>query len=90
MSAEPVRVETLELVGKLMSASIGMTHDVTSQVIDSLTEQLADAHAREAAVQEGVLRLLSGPWMPTPEAIRRALLVPDKALIAKFREASPS
>jgi hypothetical protein len=78
-------VQLSPLVASVISASLKMTHDVTGRLVDSLTEQVAVAHAREAAVEWGVCALLDGPYMPTPAAIVRALY-PDADLIERFRD----
>lgn len=72
------------LIADIISAVMAMTHDTTNRLIDSLTAQLADAHARAAAVEAGVLALIYGDYAPTTAAIERALF-PSAELVARYR-----
>lgn len=74
------------LVAELLSASLSITHDTTNRLIDSLTTQLADAHAELGTIRHDVTRLADGNYMPTPAAIGRALW-PAARRIQMFREA---
>jgi hypothetical protein len=66
-------VQISPLVADIMQASLKMTHDVNDRLIASLQAQVAELRAREKAVEHGVTKLLSGPWMPTPDALIAAL-----------------
>jgi hypothetical protein len=50
--------EAAELMGQLMTASLAQTQDVTNRVIDSLTADLADAHATLDAIRWRIGALL--------------------------------
>jgi hypothetical protein len=73
------------LVADLMTSMLTDTQRTTERVIDNLTTNLATEKARVAAIRVAVLYLLDGPWMPNPEAIRRALY-PSAELVASCRE----
>lgn len=74
------------LVAQLMTASMSQTAATTNAVIDSLTEQRDRAEAELAAIRADVESLLTGPYMPMPDAIWRALNPSDER-IAVQREA---
>jgi hypothetical protein len=65
--------EAAELMGQLMTASLAQTQDVTNRVIDSLTADLADAHATVDAIRWRIGALLDGPYMPSADALIAAL-----------------
>lgn len=73
------------LVADILSAQVAMTADTTNALIETLQRQLADAHAREAAVEAGIERLLDGPYAPSESAIRRALY-PTPSFVDQFRQ----
>jgi hypothetical protein len=68
---EPVLIDPL--VARLMEASLAQTHAVTNSVIDDLTYRAKRAETELQLVRDTVSALLDGPWMPMPDAIRRAL-----------------
>jgi hypothetical protein len=72
------------LVAQIITAQHQMARDTSSRLIDSLTAQLADAHARAAAVEAGVMSLIYGDYAPTTAAIERALF-PSAELVARYR-----
>jgi chemotaxis regulatin CheY-phosphate phosphatase CheZ len=72
------------LVGQVITAMISQTHDTTNRLIDSLTEQLSESQAEVDAIRAGVAELLDGPYMPTPDAIYRALY-PSEAMRERYR-----
>jgi len=74
------------LVAELISAQLSMTHDTTNRLIENLQATIADADAHRLAVEYEVERLLDGDFMPTPDAIRRAVFAPCADLVARFRE----
>ncbi len=76
------------LVADIITASLTQTQQVTTRVIDGLQADNADLRAELAAVRDGVTHLLSGPYMPMPGAIERALY-PGKDAIAAYREEDP-
>lgn len=73
------------LVAQVITAQHEFTRQTTDRLVDSLQHQLAEARARADAVEAGVLDLLAGPYMPTPDAIRSALF-PPKVLVAEYRK----
>jgi hypothetical protein len=77
------------LVADVISASLSMTHQVTDQLIESLTKQVADLTAELEAVRIGVHDLVGGRYMPTPIAILGALY-PSDAAIDACRESDES
>jgi hypothetical protein len=74
------------LVAQLLEANMTQTHAVTNAVIDNLTRNRDEANATLAAIRAGVFRLLSGPYMPTSEAIREALW-PSADMVNAHRKA---
>jgi hypothetical protein len=81
---QPTDPPFFPLVAQVIQANYAMTADVTNRLIESLEAQLAGAHARMDAVEDGVMRLISGNFMPTPNAIRDALH-PSAEMIARYR-----
>lgn len=73
------------LVADLVTSMLTATQHTTNLVIDNLNRDLATEKARLAAIHCAVLDLLDGPWMPMPDAIRRALY-PSAEMIATYRE----
>jgi hypothetical protein len=71
-------------VADVITAMMSQTHATTNSLIDSLTAQLADARADLDAIRFQVEGLLGGPYMPTPDAILRALY-PSAELRKHFR-----
>lgn len=82
---EPTRQPFSPLVAQIITAQHQMYRDTSSRLIDSLTAQLADAHAHADAVTDGIERLLAGDFMPTPAALRRALY-PSAEVVAQYRK----
>jgi uncharacterized coiled-coil protein SlyX len=72
------------LVADILTAMTSQTAAITNQVIDGLTEQLADSRAEVDAIRERIHELLSGPYLPNPEAIERALY-PSPEARARYR-----
>ena len=72
------------LVADILTAMTSQTAAVTTTVIDNLTEQLADSQAEVDAIRDRIQALLDGPYMPTPDAILRALW-PNEAERAMYR-----
>lgn len=68
------------LVAELMTASLTMSHNTTNTYIDIIESQLKATRAELDAVRAGVNDLISGPWMPTPAAIRSALYPSEGAV----------
>lgn len=76
--------EASDLVIQLMQASQAQTAGITTSVIDSLTEQLADSRAEVSAIRNRIDALFAGPYMPTPDAVLAALW-PDADDRERFR-----
>lgn len=76
--------EASSLVIQLMQASQAETAGITTSLIGSLTEQLAESNAEIGAIRYRIGALLDGDYMPTPEAILRALYPPAE-LRERFR-----
>ena len=77
--------EASSLVIQLMQASQAQTAGITTSLIESLTEQLADSQAKVDAIRTRIQLLLEEQYMPTPDAIRRALW-PSAEVRAAFRQ----
>jgi len=73
------------LMADLMTSMLTATQHTTNLVLDNLNTDLATERARVDAIRAGVLDLMDGPWMPMPDAIRRALY-PSAEMIAAYRE----
>lgn len=65
--------EASDLVIRIMEANANQAASLTNSLVDSLTEQLADSQAEVDAIRARIRHLLDGPYMPTPDAIDRAL-----------------
>lgn len=81
MSDQPIS----PLVATLISASLADTFATGRALTDSLTEQTESQAAHIDAIRGGIHELLSGPYMPTPDAIRRALY-PSPELVDHYRQ----
>lgn len=69
------------LVADVLSAMTAQTASITNQVMDNYQAQVESLEAELYAVRQGVSLLLSGPYMPMPDAIRRAVFYPAQELI---------
>ena len=78
---QPVAISPL--VAQIITASLTATQHATNNVVENLTYRLAEAHARELAVEKGILALLQGPYAPSTLEIERALF-PRRELIEHF------
>lgn len=83
------REEGLELALTLMGASSEGLAKTTNTLIDNLTAERDELRAEIAAMRHGIELMLDGNWMPTSEALRRALW-PSADMIDRFRKADPS
>lgn len=70
------------LIAEILTAQRTETMAATNAVITNLTRLLETEEARRRAVQEAVLRLLDGPWMPHPRLIESALFPSDETIDA--------
>lgn len=71
------------LVADIMTAMMSQTHDVTNNIIESLTARADHSEAEIDAIRAGIQTLLDGPYMPTPDAILRALY-PSAEMVDRF------
>ena len=83
--SQPTEAPLSPLVAGILTAMNSQTAAVTNNVIDNLTEQLADANATLDAIRDRIQELLSGPYMPLPGHILTALW-PTAEQRAEFRE----
>lgn len=90
--AEPERPLTNEqdqpfspLVGAIFTQMFEQSASITTQVMDNYQAQVEVLEAELYAIRNGVSLLLSGPYMPMPDAIRRAVFYPDKELIEEYK-----
>lgn len=65
--------DALRLVADLMGQSMSQTHDLTNSIIDSLSEDLAETRAIVDLIRDQIENLVQGDYMPTPDALIRAL-----------------
>lgn len=61
------------LVVQILEANSAALAHTTNTLIDNLTAQLDEERATVAAIRDQIESLLSGPWMPTSDALRGAL-----------------
>jgi len=73
------------LVADILGAMASQTAAVTNQVMDNYQAQIESLEAELYAIRQGVSMLLSGPYMPIPEAIRAAVFYPDQSLIDEHK-----
>lgn len=73
------------LVADILGAMASQTAAVTNQVMDNYQRQIEDLEADLYAIRQGVSLLLSGPYMPMPEAIRAAVFYPAQNLIDEYK-----
>lgn len=86
MSAEVEQDQPFSpLVANVLTAMASQTAAITEQVMDNYKAQVEDLEAELSAIRTGVAQLLAGPYMPTPDAIRRAVFYPDQKLIDEYK-----
>jgi hypothetical protein len=78
------------LLADILTARAAETARATNSVIDNLERQLDDERARRAAVENTILDLISGPYVPHPDRIRQALLFPSAEAIDYYRKGADS
>lgn len=66
------------LMADIVSHMFAQNHATTDAIIANLEKQLDDARALLAAVEDGVIELISGPYAPSTAAIRGALFPPEE------------
>jgi hypothetical protein len=84
-SGETMPREAVELLAALVERNAHDAHYVTDQLMTGYKNQAEEAQAELAAIRDGILSLLDGPWMPTPDAIRMALW-PSAANITRYQK----
>lgn len=72
------------LVAQIIEANLAQSHETTNMVIEGLQKDLEYEKARSDAIVSGVLKLISGTYMPTTGALHNALY-PTDDLIELFR-----
>jgi hypothetical protein len=72
------------LVANILTANAAFTADVTTRVIEDLRERASESEARVDVIRDAVEHLLSGPYTPSPAAIRNALY-PSAEVVAAYR-----
>lgn len=83
---EPAEVQPFSpLIGQIFTQMFKDSHFTHNAVIEGLQNALDDRDAELSAIRQGVSMLLSGPYMPNPDAIRRAVFYPDKELIDEYK-----
>lgn len=82
-----VPFSTLDLMAKLMEHNATETAAMTNRVIESLTQQLAEANATIDLIREDIGELVSGPYMPNPSAYIDALW-PSKDRVEQYIDRS--
>ena len=83
------REQGLELALHLMGASAEGLAKTTNTLIDNLTAERDELQAELKAVRHGIELLLEGNWMPTSEALLRALW-PSADMVDRYRPAVAS
>lgn len=83
------REDGLELALQLMGVSAEGLAKTTNTLIDNLTAERDELRAEIAAMRHGIELMLDGNWMPTSDALRRALW-PSADMIDRFRKAHAS
>lgn len=73
-----------QLVADLMGASAADAQQVANRLIENLRAALDDREAELAAIRWGTERLIYGDYMPTTNALAKALH-PSPEVIARFR-----
>ena len=78
------REEGLELALQLMGASAAGLAGTTNTLIDNLTAERDELRATITAIRQQIELLVVGKWMPTPDAILRALW-PSKEFVNRCK-----
>jgi hypothetical protein len=73
------------LMADIVTSLFDQSHATTNRIIENLEKQLDDARATLDAVENGILALVSGPYMPTPGAITGALY-PPADIVDRYRK----
>lgn len=84
MTADTGDVPFSPLIAQIITAQYEVTRRATDQFVDTLTYQLAEAHAYADTIQYEVLALLDGPYVPHADVIRRALF-PNRETVNRYR-----
>lgn len=84
MTAPTERQPISPLVASIITANATQLAATTNTLLDDLTAERDRLRAELDTIRVGVTELLNGPWMPTPDAIERALY-PSRAAVDRFR-----
>lgn len=76
--------EVPNLVFALMEKSMAETQRTVQQVENNYRLQIMRLHGTIAAMRQHADELLNGPYVPQPQAVYRAMIVPDAELVAEF------
>ena len=77
--------EAAELVGRLVQANYNHYANTTSRLISNYRNQLADREAELAAIRHRIEDLLCSDYMPSSDAIAKAVFYPSKDLMDSLR-----
>ena len=77
------------LVAQILEQNSRNLAFTTNALIDNLTARLDEERAELAAVRDEIQRLLAGSWMPTSDALIRALY-PAGSTINSYKEVTTS
>jgi hypothetical protein len=77
------------LIADILSSMFAHNQEVTGDLIERLTRQLAEREAEIQAIQNKVWTLCNGDYMPTSAGIVRALY-PSQEEIARYLPAAAS
>lgn len=70
-----------ELAAMLIRSSMESTHQLTDDLMRSYRRDAIRAEARLQAARGAVVTLLSGPWLPSADAIIRAMYPSEDAVM---------
>lgn len=79
---EPEGFIVTPFVAALMEKSATETAWATNQVLDAAEREAKRAQATLDLVRERISKLIKGPWMPTTDALRKALWPFDEEIDA--------
>lgn len=83
MAKQPPLIDPF--VVQLLEANSDALAYTTNKLLDAYKEQAETNQATLDAIRSHIDSLLSGPWMPTPDTLLRALW-PTKELVDKYRK----
>lgn len=72
-------------VGAMVQTNYDAYADTTQRLIESLQQTVAELTAERELMIEYVYRLLNGVWMPTPAAIKEAMIIHPRLIAERIR-----